>query len=239
VSLLLLRLPPLSLGVRALAPPSIHRGGGHRAGHQRERLGGAGGGGLQRGSLAVEESFDGFPQVFDRMKPIDYLYGLRGSTAHALGVEGTPIATDDADGRILREPGGHAVRRALVEQVQHPLILQIDQDGPVALPPPPRLLIHADDVRGRDVGHRGCLHQPQQGIGAGPPLEAGRQPGACLATEGQAQGAQVLGEPQRPSRPRSRHGGQAFRKNLAWKIWRGHVGWSQKNFRTRRGKRTA
>ena len=96
------------------------------------------------------------------------------------------------------------------------MVLQIDQDGPIALPPPPRPLAHADDVRGGGVGHRGGLHQPQQGIGAGPPLEAGREPSACLATEGDAEGTQGLGEPQRPVRPRRHHGGQAFRKNLAW-----------------------
>ena len=116
---------------------------------------------------------------------------------------------------MLREPGRHAVRRALGQQVQHPMILQIDQDGPVALPPPPRPLVHADDVWGGGVGHRGRLHQPQQGIGAGPPLTAGREPSACLATEGDAEGEQALGEPQGPSRPGRRHGGQAFRKNLA------------------------
>jgi hypothetical protein len=88
VALLLLYLPPLVLDVRALAPPSIHRSDGPRAGHERERLGGAGCSRLQRRSLAVEEGFDGFAQVFDQMKPIDHLHGLGGAPANALGVEG-------------------------------------------------------------------------------------------------------------------------------------------------------
>jgi hypothetical protein len=82
--------------------------------------------------------------------------------------------------------------------------------------PSPRPLVHTDDLRSGSHRCWGRLHQSQAGVGTGLPLETDRQPDACLVPEGQAQGAQVLGEPQRPSRPRRHHGGHAFRKNLAW-----------------------
>ena len=75
------------------------------------------------------------------------------------------------------------------------MIVKIDQDGPVAVPPPPRPLVHANDLRSGGSGRWGRPHQPQQGVGAGPPLEAGREPGACLATKGDAEGAQMLSQP--------------------------------------------
>ena len=165
--------------------------------------------------LVVQKGLDGLPQVFDEMKPVDHLHGLGGPLTDAIRVEGTPVTTDHRDCGMLREPGRYSRRRALGQHVQDPMIFKIDEDGPITLSPPPRPLIHAEDLRSGGHRHRGCLHQPEKGVGTGPPLAAGREPGACLATEGKAEGAEVLGEPQRPSRPWGGHGGQAFRKNLA------------------------
>ena len=96
------------------------------------------------------------------------------------------------------------------------MIFEIDQDGAVALPPPPRPLVHTNDLRSRGRRCGGRPHQPQQGIGTGPPLTPARQPGACLTTEGKAAGEEALGEAQGPSCLGSRHRGQPFRENLAW-----------------------
>ena len=186
---------PLLLDVRVLAPPPIHRGDRPGAYHQGKRLRGAGRCRLERGLLIVQKGLDRLTEVFDQMEAIHDLHGLRCSTTNALGVERTPLATDDADGRILHEPGGDALCRALGQEVKHPMILQIDQNGPVALPPPPRPLVHADGLQSGGGGRGGRPHQPQQGVGAGPPLEAGREPGACLATKGDAEGAQMLSQP--------------------------------------------
>lgn len=64
VSLRLLRLPPLLLDVRALAPSSIHGGDRPGACHQGARLRGAGRCSLERDPLGMQEGFDGLPQVF-------------------------------------------------------------------------------------------------------------------------------------------------------------------------------
>jgi hypothetical protein len=121
--LLLRRLAPLLLDVGALVPPAIHGGDGPKAGHLGERLGRMDSGYLERGPLVVEEGLDRFAEVFDQMKAIDHLHGLGGPTVNPLGVEGTPVPTHHADRGMLRQPGGHALRGALGQEVQDLMIL--------------------------------------------------------------------------------------------------------------------
>jgi hypothetical protein len=215
VPLLVLRLPPLLLDVCALAPPPIHQGDGPRAGHQWERLGGAGCGGLERRPLAVEERLNRLPEIFDQMKPIHHLHGMGCSTVHALGIERPPVATDDEDGRMLREPGGHALRRALGQQGKHPLILQIDQAGSIALPAPPGPRIAPKHLRGGGITCRRCLPAPPQGVWTGPQPQPGHETRTGLSAKRHAEGEQELGKPFRPTRPRGRHSEQALGENLA------------------------
>src|SRR5207248_1620763 len=63
--------------------------------HQRERLGSAGGSSLERGPLVVQKGLDRLAQIFDQMKAINHLHGLRCPTPNALGIEGTAVPTDD------------------------------------------------------------------------------------------------------------------------------------------------
>ena len=95
------------------------------------------------------------------------------------------------------------------------MILQIDQDRPIALPASPRPLIDPQHLGGGGGRRRGRLHQPQQGGGTGAQPQPVPEPCPRLPAEGQAAGAQALGEPQGPAGPRRRHRGQAFRENLA------------------------
>ena len=108
----------------------------------------------------MQEGLDGFPQVFDQMKPIHDLDGVRRAPANAIRIEGTPIPTDDGHGGMLGQPVRDEVRRALGQEVKDLVILQIDQDGPVALPASPRPLIDPQHLGGRGRRRRGPLHQP-------------------------------------------------------------------------------
>ena len=94
------------------------------------------------------------------------------------------------------------------------MILAIDQDGPIAVAAPPGPLVHADDVQGGDVGCRSRPHQSHQGVGAASPSQPGHEPRTGCPAEGDAISEEELGEAQRPSRPRSGHGGQTFREYL-------------------------
>jgi SAM-dependent methyltransferase len=73
--------------------------------------------------------------------------------AHAVGVEVTAITTDDADRRMLGQPGRHAGSGAVRQQVHDAMRLQINQDGAIPMAPPPGPFVDTDDLegwRGRD-----------------------------------------------------------------------------------------
>ena len=142
---------PGSTGVAA-----IHRWGGHRASHLREGLRRARRGGLEGGSLVMQQGLDGFSQVFDQMKPIHDLDGMRGTTTNAVRIEGTPIPTDDRHRRMLGEPLRHRVCRALRQEVQDAMRLQIDQDRAIALPASPGPLIDPQHCGGAVGGGVSC-----------------------------------------------------------------------------------
>jgi hypothetical protein len=142
----------------------------------------------------MEEGLDGFAEVFDQMKPIHDLHGLRCPLTDALCIEGTPVSTDHGDRGMLCQPGRHALYRALRQQVQDPMILEIDQDGPIAVAAPPGPLVHADDVQGGDVGCRSRPHQSQQGVGAAAPSQPGHEPRTGCPAEGDAISEEELGE---------------------------------------------
>jgi hypothetical protein len=108
----------------------------------------------------MEKGLGRFPQVFDQMKPIHDLDGLRGTTAHAVRIESAPISPDYRHRGMLGEPTGDEVRRALGQEVNDVVILQVHQDGPVALPAPPRPLVHANPLGGRAVRWGSRLDPP-------------------------------------------------------------------------------
>src|SRR5918912_4228139 len=99
------------------------------------------------------------------------------------------------------------------------MILQIDEDRPVALPPPPRPLVHTDALRSGGSGSWSRSHEPQQSRRAGPQPQPGRETGTSLATEGDPIREEELGESQGPSCPRSSDRGEAFGENLPRACW--------------------
>ena len=120
------------------------------------------------------------------------------------------------------QPGRQALSRALGQQVEDLMILQIDQDGPIALPPPPRPLIHANDPGRGSSRCGGCLHEPQQGGRTCCEAQAGCQAASkrCASrTVWRAQGAATVG-----------------RRSV--KMRRGHWRFGQNHLRTRSGHRT-
>ena len=114
------------------------------------------------------------------MKPIHDLHSTRRATPDAVGVESTPIPTDDGYGGMLGQPGGQTLGGAVGQEVEYAMVLQIDQDGPIALPTSPGPLIDANNLRGGRGRYGGALHQPEQGGGARRQAEPGCQPSAGL-----------------------------------------------------------
>jgi hypothetical protein len=98
--------------------------------------------------VVAQHGFQGLTEVLDPVKPIDHLHRLGCPSANPVGVELAPIATDDGDRRMLGEPGRDAGRRAGREQVHDAMRLESDQDGAIAVAPPPGPLIDPHGVEG-------------------------------------------------------------------------------------------
>ena len=163
----------------------------------------------------MQQGLDRFPQVFDEMKPIDHLHGVWSATANAVCIEGTPIATDHRHGRMLGEPVGDKVRRALGQEVKHLVILQVDQDGAIALPASPGPLIDPQHLGTTAPGAGAPCTSRNRVSGLVRQPQSAPEPCAHLPAEGHAAGAQALGEPQGPAGPGGRHRRETFRENLA------------------------
>jgi hypothetical protein len=82
------------------------------------------------------------------MKPVDDLHGRRRPPANAVGVEVAAITTDDGDRRMLGQPCRDAGSGAARQQVHDAMSRQIDQDGAVAVAPPPGPLVDTDGLKG-------------------------------------------------------------------------------------------
>jgi hypothetical protein len=108
-----------------------------------------------------QEGLQGLAEVVDEMEPIDHLHGIGRASANAIRVQIAPITADDRHRRMLGEPGRDAGGRAVRQHVDDTMGRQIDEDGPIAMAPPPGPLIDPNDLEGWGVGHRGCPHQPE------------------------------------------------------------------------------
>jgi hypothetical protein len=117
---------------------------------------------------------------------IDHLYGLRRAPANAVGVEVAPIATDDGDRRILRQPGRHAGGRAVRQEVHDAMRHEIDQHRAIPMAPPPGPLIDAHGLQGWGLRYGGRPHQPEQRGWTGGEPQAGRKPGPSVPAQRQA-----------------------------------------------------
>jgi hypothetical protein len=144
------------------------------------------------------------------MQAVDDLHGLKGSPANAVGVEVAALAADDDDGRRLGQPGrdrrGGAVRQQVYDAMRH----EIDEDGAIAVAPPPGPLINADGLQGWGVGHWGLPYQPEEGRRTGRQPQASREPGPCVPAEGDGKRAEGRDEPRRFARLRGDELWQAF-----------------------------
>jgi hypothetical protein len=113
----------------------------------------------------------------DQMEAIDHLHRLGGPSANAVCIEVTAITADDGDRRMLDEPGRDAGGRAVRQEVDDPMGCEIDEDGAIAMAPPPGPLVDPDGLQGWGARHWGWPHQPELGRRTGRQPQAGCKPG--------------------------------------------------------------
>lgn len=97
------------------------------------------------------------------------------TAATTVGKTGAAIAGDDFNARMLPQPSGEAVRLAIRQEIDDPALLEIDQNGAVAMAAAPRPIVDADHARHDDWFCGTAAHQPQQRVAAGRHAEPVRQ----------------------------------------------------------------
>jgi hypothetical protein len=98
------------------------------------------------------------------------------------------IAHDDLDGRMVLQPGGQGLGRAVGQQVDDPVTLQVAQDRAVALAFAPGPVINTQDTGRRHGLQRRFTDAAQQGRAADRHAGAGRQTRSRIAAQRQGDG---------------------------------------------------
>ena len=143
------------------------------------------------------------------------LDGIRSPPADAVGIAAGAITGNDLSTGMILQPGRNRVTLAVRQQVDRPVALQIDDDGAVALAPPPCPVIDADDARWRCWFYRHALDQAQQRFATDRHGEPVRQAGAGFTAGMQSYAALRFGEADGPPNPRQGHFRQLFSKDPA------------------------
>jgi hypothetical protein len=98
--------------------------------------------------VVEQEGLQRLAEVLDEMEPIDHLHDLGRTPANAIRVQIAPITADHLNRRMLGEPCRDAGGRAVRQQVDDTMRCQIDEDGAIAVVPPPGPLVDSNGVEG-------------------------------------------------------------------------------------------
>src|SRR6202044_701758 len=99
------------------------------------------------------------------MKPIGYLDCVGGTLFGGFGINTAPITTNHFYTRMPLQPGLQALDRTVGQQVDDLTLVQVHQNGPVALAFAPGPVVYSqmsDGIAGRDVARN--LHRPSHRI---------------------------------------------------------------------------
>lgn len=139
--------------------------------------------GWEHGTLVDQARFHGFAQILHEMEPIDHLQRLGSTPANAIGIQLTPITTNDGNTRIACEPLHDRVGSAIGQAVEHLMIGEIDEDHPIPTTAPPCPFVNADDRRESDRWEGSGTDSAQQRGRTGWETQSSSQPRTWMATK--------------------------------------------------------
>jgi len=98
-------------------------------------------------AAAVGSPLQRVAEVAQQVPPISDLLCLGRALAHTLGVDAGAVAGDHLHAWMPAKPGGDRLGAAVGQQIDHPLALEVADDGAVALAAPPRPIVDANHPR--------------------------------------------------------------------------------------------
>jgi hypothetical protein len=139
--------------------------------------------------VALHDGLKRIAEVAQQMPPVRDLDSIWRSLPDAVGVDAGAVTRDDLHPRVPLQPRRQALGPAVRQQVEDPVLLQVDEDGPVAVTAPPRPIIDPEHARGRAWPWRGIAtaRHPQQRVRADGDGQPRRKACAGLSAHNEAE----------------------------------------------------
>jgi hypothetical protein len=103
--------------------------------------------GMQYLLMARKQTLNRLAQVLEQMEAVSDLDGIWCATPRSIRIGSSPIATDDRDARMILQPLGETVRRAVGQEVDRSVTLQVDDNRSIRMPTSVGPVINTDDLR--------------------------------------------------------------------------------------------
>jgi len=101
------------------------------------------------GVVALHDGLKRITEVAQQMPPVRDLDSIWRSLPDAVGVNAGAVARDDLHPGVPLQPRRQALGPAVGQQVEDPVLLQVNEDGPIAVTAPPSPIIDPEHARGR------------------------------------------------------------------------------------------
>jgi hypothetical protein len=153
----LLRGEPVTLALLELGQWQMRQRCWNRVGlsGSRDRLGSR----PEAGVASVGHVPQGVAHVCEQVPAIGDLGSLGRTLPGAVGVDAGAVTGDHLDAWVTLKPAGQGRGRAVWQEVDDTVLLQVAEDGAVALPAPPCPIIHAQHAGWRDRLGAGRPHK--------------------------------------------------------------------------------
>jgi hypothetical protein len=186
------------------------RGHGYRdrpLGHRHRLLAQRGIDRIEHLAMRGEDLIQGFRQVLEEVKPVGNLDGRGCPLVRAIGVRWRPITGNDLHPRMLLEPVGQGLSRAIGEKRHRLMALQIDQHRAIDLAFPHSKIVHAEDRRTGEGRDEQPAEHAQEGATADSYTQAPAEPHARGPAQSHGDVRQPLSETLCPPGPGGHHTG--------------------------------
>ena len=104
---------------------------------------------LNGAMMSVDQGANGVAEVAQQAPPIGHLERVRGTLTDAVCIRARTVSGDDLDPGVLTQPHCECLGLAVWQEFHDRVALEIDEDGAVAMPSPPRPVVHAENLWGR------------------------------------------------------------------------------------------
>ena len=154
---------------------------------------------LECWSEAEQAPLQRLDQILEDVPTIGHLDRLRRTLAGRFCIRCGAVTADHLETGILAEPGRQGLGLAILEEIDDPSPLQVDQDGAVAMPLPEGPVVDSEHTRSRPSGNVSAAQHTEQGSPTDRRAEASRKPRTGRAAERERDDFQCRSLAQRPS----------------------------------------